>query len=251
MPESGTHQLRSVANRKFLCKKLRLYRSVDMTAKMWNRILGVLVVLSSLSHCAWSTAQEGDLLIYKGKTYSLLANPLTEFLRNNPGKLPKSEIISTSRWRGYVATWEVKDDVLWLKDITILVSKSKQLDTEERSVMEEMFGSSKAVRADWFSGNLIVPQGKLVDYVHMGYGSTFQRYLIFRVEKGAVNAIHEYDRERFKAFSNRQFDEFKKTDKYKAALAEHLKDKDAGSKKEIEKFLRQFYSVEYLSTLYQ
>lgn len=48
------------------------------------------------------------------------------------------------------------------------------------------------VRADWFSGLLRSPSGKLVDYVHMGYMSTFESELVFELEKGEIIDSREY-----------------------------------------------------------
>jgi hypothetical protein len=44
------------------------------------------------------------------------------------------------------------------------------------------------VFADWFTGQLRVADGKLVDYVHMSYDSTFSRELLFEVKNGVVTA---------------------------------------------------------------
>jgi len=42
------------------------------------------------------------------------------------------------------------------------------------------------VFADWYSGKLRVPDGKEIAYVHMGYGSVYERDLIFTVADGKV-----------------------------------------------------------------
>ena len=42
------------------------------------------------------------------------------------------------------------------------------------------------VFAHWYSGTLRVPQGKLLDYVHGGYGSTYEDDLLITIEKGMV-----------------------------------------------------------------
>jgi hypothetical protein len=42
------------------------------------------------------------------------------------------------------------------------------------------------VKANWFSGDLRLPEGKLLQYVHMGYGSVYERELTLSVESGRV-----------------------------------------------------------------
>lgn len=48
------------------------------------------------------------------------------------------------------------------------------------------------VKADWFSGMLRVPKGKRLQYVHMGYMSTYEYELIFEVDKGNVIEAKEF-----------------------------------------------------------
>ena len=45
------------------------------------------------------------------------------------------------------------------------------------------------VFAHWYSGTIRIPQGKQLEYVHMGYGSTFERDLFLDIERGVVVAI--------------------------------------------------------------
>ena len=42
------------------------------------------------------------------------------------------------------------------------------------------------VFAHWYSGTIRIPQGKQLEYVHMGYGSTFERDLLLDLERGVV-----------------------------------------------------------------
>ena len=55
--------------------------------------------------------------------------------------------------------------------------------------------SPDRVFAHWYSGTLRVPQGEMLNYVHMGYGSTFERDLLIEVKQGVVVATHAQDNE--------------------------------------------------------
>ena len=60
--------------------------------------------------------------------------------------------------------------------------------------METIFpGFPKQVFAHWYSGNLRVPKGKMLEYVHMGYGSKYEQDLLIDVEKGVVVKTHIMD----------------------------------------------------------
>jgi hypothetical protein len=215
-----------------------------------------LLLLAAIACCSvlvFATAQQGDVLRLNGKQYFIYTNPLKLYLQENPGKLPKSEVGSTGLWRGYVASWEVKDGHLLLVDVGILKSVSqpgqKGFSTEISSVMSEMFPNEKTVPARWFSGHIIIPDGKLVKYVHMGYASIYERYIVLRIEKGAVSRQWTTDAEEFIKFRNAQFASFKKTEEYREALADAAKE-GGMTPEENEEFLREYYSETYMSMLF-
>ena len=42
------------------------------------------------------------------------------------------------------------------------------------------------VFADWFNGEIRIPQGELLQYIHMGYESIFEKDLILKFKKGVL-----------------------------------------------------------------
>lgn len=40
--------------------------------------------------------------------------------------------------------------------------------------------------AHWYTGTIRIPQGKQLEYVHMGYGSTYERDLFLDIERGVI-----------------------------------------------------------------
>ena len=56
----------------------------------------------------------------------------------------------------------------------------------EASVATLFPESPDRVFAQWYSGTIRIRQGKLLDYVHMGYESTYDRDLLFEIESGVV-----------------------------------------------------------------
>ena len=228
--------------------------SISVSSKLVVLIL-VLVVAVELS----GTAQQGDILVLNGKRYFIEKNPLQPFLKQNPGKLPESYVVSTSLWRGYVATWEVTDERLFLTDVGIEYSVTKPgesgFSTELRSVMSVLFPGEKRVRAEWFTGHIVIPNGKLVKYGHMGYASTYEKYIIMRVERGVVTRNWKADAKAFTKFRDAQFAAYKNTDEYRIALAEIAKGEegksDGWSAKKMEEFLREVDSEQYMSMIFE
>ncbi|HEV2731263.1 MAG TPA: hypothetical protein VGV15_14630 [Terriglobales bacterium] len=220
-------------------------------------ILALASTVASLGVFVCATAQQGDILLLKDKKYSIYTNPLEPFLEKNPGKLPKSDVTSTSNWRGYVATWQVKSDRFVLVDVGILhaITRPGQsgFSTELLSVMSKVFPGQTEVLAEWFTGNVIIPDGKLVSYVHMGYASTYEKYIILRVEKGIVTRVSAVDNTGFVRFRDAQFAAYKKTEEYRKALAESVAEgskEGSMSVQQNEEFLREFYSERYMSLIF-
>jgi len=217
----------------------------------------VLLATLSLAILAFTTAQQGDILLIDGKKYSIHTNPLEGFLVKNPERRPHGSVMSSANWRGYIATWEIRDGQLLLKDVEVLVGKDQSSRLEYpgssygyRSVLSEVFPERSAIVADWFSGHIIVPTGKLTHYVHMGYASTYDRYLILKVRGGAVLQRWETNEAAFKKFRDSQFAAFKKTPEYQSALTEATSGDDPLNPEDAEEFIREFYSELYMSRLF-
>lgn len=67
---------------------------------------------------------------------------------------------------------------------------------ERRPVpLERVFpGKGYPLKAEWYGGVLRVPRGELLRHVHMGYGSTYEREVLFEIEKGRVVARRDISR---------------------------------------------------------
>ncbi len=44
------------------------------------------------------------------------------------------------------------------------------------------------VFAHWYSGTIRIPQGKMLEYVRMGYGSIYERDILLEMEKGVIKS---------------------------------------------------------------
>lgn len=126
------------------------------------------------------TAQIAERLIWDGQEHALLSNPLSSYFELG-GDKPAFQSTSTALWRGYVGTWEIKGDRLYM------VALKGVLEDGREARLDTVFpGFPDRVFAHWFSGTLRVPQGKRLNYVHMGYASTYERDLILTLQKGVL-----------------------------------------------------------------
>lgn len=214
---------------------------------MKHKILLLLLILVPVF--ASATGQMSDILLYNGKSQSLLCNPLERYLVLNPTLRPEGKIRSTALWRGYVAEFKIVDKALMLSDVRVQNRMNKDGDTisnEWDNVLNSVFPGKSSVKVDWFTGMLIVPTGEQEEYVHMGYGSTYSAYLILEVNQGNVLSEKNVTAFDFRNFRDNQFERYKATDEYKAELKK-LK-KEGENEKFIEDFIK-VYENEYLTVI--
>ncbi len=208
----------------------------------------LIIVFSFISLNIFATAQFADRIIYKGQEYALNCNPLEDFFYKNPVKRPKKGSFCTGLLRGYVATLEISDNQLLLKDIEIIVpdTLNKKTDIKSVSVIKEVFPGQEKISIDWFSGLLVIPYGKVVNYVHMGYASTYENYYLLEIDKGKFIKERKLNSKQYDQFKERQFQEFKKTEEYKKEKESMQKEKY--SDKDIDSLIKSFY-IQYTTKI--
>ena len=129
------------------------------------------------------TAQFAEKLLYQGQELTLCAEPLGPFLEFS-GSTVKFCANCSALWRGYVGTWAIENDRLYL----VKLSGNVVTDGQEHEVgLEALFpGYPHGVFAHWFSGELRCPSGALLNYVHGGFASTYEKDLFLQVRRGVV-----------------------------------------------------------------
>jgi len=91
-------------------------------------------------------------LIYNGKEYKLNNYYLEYFFEQNPDKKPEFKVQHTGLWRGYVATFEIENNQLFL--INVEIEDGEGQERVWKSVLNDIFPGKKKISADWFSGIL-------------------------------------------------------------------------------------------------
>lgn len=123
------------------------------------------------------TAQVPEKLVFNGeKTSMTFCPPLPEqhprIIKLDDKDMDHNDywVFSTACWREYVGTWEIKNDQFYLVDIA---GRYK-------------INGKDPILADWFSGVICIPQGDLLQYVHMGFGSVYEQEIHIKIENGKV-----------------------------------------------------------------
>jgi len=148
-----------------------------------KKLLVVLAVLL-IPHSVFATAQISDQIVYNGEKHSLFSEPLERYFGEKHRRPDELFVFKcTACWRGYVASWEIKENHLYL---TKIVEGTCGADAKEIEIDRIFPGQKAPVKAVWYSGMLRIPQGKLLRYEHMGYGSTFEKELLLTIQDGKL-----------------------------------------------------------------
>ena len=214
--------------------------------KKFTTTIAILFCIFSLD--CYATAQTPDSITIKNESYLLYTNPLDEYLAEIKWERPKQASISSGNWRGYLASWKIEAGNMFLEDVTIaLRGESIDFPRKRGSILKDLFPNKKYIVATWYSGALIIPHGKRTNYVHMGYGSTYEKYIVLRIDKGIVIEHLNYSSSQFDSYKNRKFQAFKETTKFQKELKELMVGEHKRSEEETINFMKSFYAEYYLS----
>lgn len=170
-------------------------KKTTTTMKGINYIL-IFFLLTVSQFRTFATSQIPDLLIYNGDTLSIFANPLEQLYENDSIRPnffgDKEGCMSTACWRGYEAEWTILDNELYLIGIYSCCYYKDSIKADLQSLFGDRFVNGK-VKANWFTGRIISPQGKLLYYVHMGYESLYEKELEMEFSNGILIGTKIYD----------------------------------------------------------
>jgi len=185
---------------------------------MKNIVKLMLFLFVPMKLFGFGTTQISDLIIYKGDTLSLFAYPIkfypNEKLINPKSLFGNNECSHPIAWRDYVVTWEIIDNQLYLVNIrnACYPTPMKNAGTSFKGeIQKDYIGSEFAdlkalfpnkykngkVKADWVTGKLISPQGKLLYYFPDGY-YIYKTELEFTIENGILIDTKQLDNSKTK-----------------------------------------------------
>jgi len=102
------------------------------------------------------TAQIQEKIIYQGENLKMSTEPLEDYFSKG-GNRPEFKRSHTALWCRYIGSWEIVDDRLYLTDL------GGWLEDGTKVVVATIFpGFPDKVFAQWYSGTLHIPQGKLL-----------------------------------------------------------------------------------------
>ncbi len=129
------------------------------------------------------TAQVHERLWLEGKQTSMafcppipIDHPSIKALTNDEIRqgieagIISSFIHSTACWRGYIGAWKLEAGRFYLVDLNGCFKVT----------------SAEPIFADWVTAVIRIPDGELLHYVHMGFGSVYEFETHLKIENGIV-----------------------------------------------------------------
>lgn len=132
------------------------------------------------------TPQIGEVFLLENEQYFIDEQPLHQYFltfKSPPYFTPPSPTC----WRGYYGKWALIENELHL------IHFRGYLDGFDEVDMNYLFPSQYSIIADWFSGVIKVPQGKILKWNKTLNSSVYEEYLHLNFKNGILIEFHTVD----------------------------------------------------------
>ena len=148
----------------------------------------VTLALCCLSTLVKATGQSGEKIIIGRDTLWMLSCPLKAdtTLSGKVRKRLDPEVMCTALWRGYIGTWRLENETLYLEEIKLFNGTRINLDG-----IFDAYRENGRITARWFSGELRVVRGEQVYYEHIGFARHYEYETIYTLRDGVVKKKRE------------------------------------------------------------
>lgn len=168
----------------------------------------LLCVLFLQTPFLFATGQSADVVRYEGKTWQLLARPISfdAILRAKVRhRLPKDYGWSTANWDGFTGYWSIENDRLLLDSVVYqLKGRHRRLDNKSFNRIFRRYLRNGRVVASWVTDDLRIADGKLLRYIHYGFERNYENEVVLKVERGKVVGRKPYHNKIYPGYTLRQ-----------------------------------------------
>lgn len=191
----------------------------------------IILLLICINFILCATEQESDYIKVDDIEHKLFTNPVYELLQFEDFHNKyitvingiKDFSVSSACWRGYIAYFEIKNDLLYLNDIivhTVSLENIGRPEDKDISIYSKLFDSQKSFFCNFYSGILIIPTGECIKEIYSGYDSMYENYLIIKIRNGQVIQKKEFKYNEFEDRKSEAFKRYKLSEKYKTDFSE-------------------------------
>lgn len=174
----------------------------------------LLILLLAVYFSLSASVYTPDKLLYNGKEYSIVDSKyLSHFFidkADHTEMTPDGEIIlSTAPRQGYIGTFRIEDNQLYVTAIQKYYMEDLQIKRE--NAYSSLFPNTTRAKADWVSGLMLageVPEGGFKN------GDSPKNYILLEIKDGTVIKEMKLSRKELNNFKKRQYRSFKNTEEY-------------------------------------
>lgn len=151
------------------------------------RTMVIALLLPTLANAVYATSQIPEVLVYDGTTNEMYATPLESSFSADKPKVFLEKPSSTACWRGYVGTWEIKNNDLYLVSLREGYPRTGAIPLEK---VNPKWVSP--VKATWFTGTIRIGRGEVL-MGGMGFSEKRERDIFLEITAGKVVSTRQVD----------------------------------------------------------
>lgn len=201
-----------------------------------------ILILLLISNSGFAQKYITDKIIIDSINYDYRFHHLEQYFKTYPEKRPVVNKDTSIINRGYVATFEIKNNKLLLNDIHVELKKNSQ--KFNHSIVNKIFPTANDKNLTWITGLFYVgvgePLDKQNDTLHIDYAN----YIVFEVKRGTISRKDWFSHKQMDVFKNYQYERFSRTKDFKK-LESTLKNRYNMSDWQIDAYIRK--NIIYLS----
>ena len=145
------------------------------------------VLICTAGGTAFATSQVPEVLVYGGTTNDLYTTPLESLFSAGSPKVFIERPSSTACWRGYVGTWKIEKDELYLVALQEGHPRAGAIPLDKVNPQWE-----SPVKATWFSGTLRIGRGKVL-MGGMGFSEKRESDIFLEIKEGIIVSTRQVD----------------------------------------------------------
>lgn len=201
----------------------------------------LLILLLAVYFSLSASVYTPDKLLYNGKEYSIVDSKyLSHFFidkADHTEMTPDGEIIlSTAPRQGYIGTFRIEDNQLYVTAIQKYYMEDMQIKRE--NAYASLFPNTTRTKAEWVSGLMLAGE---VPEEGFKNGDSPKSYILLEIKDGTIIKERKLSKKELNNFKKKQYQSFKNTEEY-TTVFNQLKAQapDYVSDKSIDEAIKQF-----------